>query len=233
MKLLIDDLAVEVTRRCNMSCEHCLRGEPQNKDLDTKRLERFLSDVTSINTITFTGGEPTLNVPAIRKILSKCKELKIPVYSFYIATNGKKITNSFLIAMIEWYSYCLTCGGEPEISGLALSSDRFHQKIPALNREKLAAFTFFRPEDKQTDWNKIPLLNLGRAKQIENYPTRKNYIYPPTVKIHDDEIWVTDGLLTFTADGDLLSDCNYEYKSTDDIKIGTWDTAVKSLSSLA
>lgn len=28
-----DSLAVEATRRCNMHCAHCLRGEAENKDI--------------------------------------------------------------------------------------------------------------------------------------------------------------------------------------------------------
>lgn len=34
MKIAIDDLILEVTRRCNMCCLHCLRGEAENLDAD-------------------------------------------------------------------------------------------------------------------------------------------------------------------------------------------------------
>ena len=28
-----DNIMIEVTRRCNLRCEHCMRGEPQNIDM--------------------------------------------------------------------------------------------------------------------------------------------------------------------------------------------------------
>ena len=39
--------------------------------------------------ISFTGCEPTLNIPLIRYTLNRIQELKIKVYGFDIVTNGK------------------------------------------------------------------------------------------------------------------------------------------------
>ena len=32
----LNSMAIEVTRRCNMACPHCLRGEAQGINIDTK-----------------------------------------------------------------------------------------------------------------------------------------------------------------------------------------------------
>ena len=63
----ISNLVVEVTRRCNMSCDHCLRGCGQNMDLQDKHIETLTSQLENgyISNITFSGGEPSLNVKAI------------------------------------------------------------------------------------------------------------------------------------------------------------------------
>lgn len=35
MEIYVNYLAIEVTRRCNMKCNHCLRGDAQNLDIST------------------------------------------------------------------------------------------------------------------------------------------------------------------------------------------------------
>ena len=37
----IDSLVLEITRRCNMSCEHCMRGEAQNIDMDLSIIDKI------------------------------------------------------------------------------------------------------------------------------------------------------------------------------------------------
>ena len=32
MNVVMSDIVIEVTRRCNMACKHCLRGEAENLD---------------------------------------------------------------------------------------------------------------------------------------------------------------------------------------------------------
>ena len=56
-------LIIEVTRKCNLCCEHCLRGEAQNKVFNPEWLDTFIknNNITHVSTITFTGGEPSLH----------------------------------------------------------------------------------------------------------------------------------------------------------------------------
>ena len=44
MELNIDSLIIEVTRKCNMQCEHCLRGAAQRKTIDDNH--KILLDIT-------------------------------------------------------------------------------------------------------------------------------------------------------------------------------------------
>ena len=57
--------------------------------------------------------------------------------------------------------------------------------------------------------------------------------YPPTVDIINDTITITDGQITFTTDGELLFDCDYEYESTDEIKACDWNNAVETFNRMA
>ena len=233
-KLTFDNLVIEVTRKCNMHCAHCMRGEAENSDLNLDRFASFLKDVASINSITFTGGEPTLNVDAINSILHMCKTLKIPVYEFYIVTNGMEITSKFLNVMIDWYVYCIECGGEPEMCGVALSQNVFHAHIDPENVAKLRALSFYRPDDKKTrSWKNGGLINLGRARGLVSNPLRDPMRYPPDVDMYDNHINITEAPITFTVNGEILFDCDYEYKSTDDIKICDWNNAVEMFTRMA
>jgi hypothetical protein len=193
-----------------MHCAHCLRGQAENKDLSPEYLHQLLDQTDSIGSLAFTGGEPTLNLPIIAETLRYCKKHKIPVYDFYLVTNGKKITSQFLTLMIKWYAYCLECGGASECSGVALSKDIYHEPINRHNEMMLQGLGFYRPEDKSRDYTKYPPLNLGNARQLAqtNEPLRLEEI---DAEKEGDTIRIIDTTVTLTAEGDLLSECDYEY----------------------
>ena len=223
MKLHCDTLVFEVTRRCNMNCSHCMRGKAQCKDISKEIIDRTLESVESVESILFTGGEIALNLDAIKYILQVCKEKNVMVYNFYAVTNGKVITNDFVMTMCDWYCYVLDCGGDPEYcGGLALSSDIFHEDIPDDNVNKLRCLSFFREEDKEVDWHSAKLINLGNARSLVGFNKRDpSYSLPNLWYDEDDDRVVSENTITVTVDGDVLSDCDYEYESTDEIKIGS------------
>lgn len=82
-----NNVVIEITRRCNMCCAHCLRGDAENVDIQEKYIDAFLDSFEKgayISSLTFTGGEISLNIPAIRYTLKAVKERGIAVGSFYI-----------------------------------------------------------------------------------------------------------------------------------------------------
>jgi MoaA/NifB/PqqE/SkfB family radical SAM enzyme len=121
-KLSLDNLAIEVTRKCNMKCAHCLRGDAQNKNISNKTLATVLENVESISSITFSGGEPSLNVKAIREFIRLAKDKGISVGSYFVSTNGKIANPDFLLAMLELHLFC----NDNEISCLQVSTDEYH-----------------------------------------------------------------------------------------------------------
>lgn len=218
--LQIDSLAIEVTRRCNMGCAHCMRGDAQQKDMPDDILYDFLKQVSSIGCITFTGGEPTLNIDTIWKTLLICKEFQIPVNEFYIVTNGKEITTEFLNTLIDWYVYCIECNGEPEMSGVALSQDEFHEKIPYENVAKLRALSFFCPDDKKTrNWGNTNVLDLGRARSLTGHEKRAHRAFDIAVTRYGEVYSIDDTTIALTVNGDVLRDCDYEYDNIDHIRL--------------
>lgn len=222
-KVYLDQLGVEVTRRCNMQCEHCLRGEQENKDIDMAHVETLLSTVDGIGSIVFTGGEPSLNVPAIAKTLELCKECGIDVGSFWLATNGKEVSNDFLCAMIDWHAYCY----DDEMCSVALSKDKYHGQIPSVNVSRLQGLSFYDGTSKATDFNTVPVVNSGRARRLTITHKRDRIIKPNCVErfinesfeVTDDELVTISDTIVLTVDGEVLCDCDYEYNATHKVKI--------------
>ena len=219
MKLDVNELMIEVTRRCNMRCGHCLRGESRKEDLDISLLENFLDAVASIGCIIFGGGEPSLVPDIMIDILRLIKKKSIPVYRFYIVTNGKKVSKAFLNAIMQWYEYVEDDCYDDMPAMLALSQDKFHEPIPEKNRKKLRMFSFFSEDEHNTDFDKIPVQNLGRARSLTAQKKRDPRC---SLNVHaeryDDEINISD-IISFTVDGYIVPDCDYEYEEVKDIAI--------------
>lgn len=102
----LEDLVIETTRRCDMRCEHCLRGGAEDMAMPAEYIGNVLSRVTRIDVLTFTGGEPGLGTDAMYAALDCCRERGISVREVYVATNGKNVRPEFLDALRQWDAYC-------------------------------------------------------------------------------------------------------------------------------
>lgn len=66
---------------------------------------KLLSMVSSVGTILFTGGEPSLHPEIIKYTLDKMKELCIPLEKFEIVTNIMKVTDEFISVLNSLHEY--------------------------------------------------------------------------------------------------------------------------------
>lgn len=222
MKLTVDNLVIEVTRRCNMACAHCMRGDAQNKDMTREIIDRVFENIASVGIITFTGGEPTLNIDIIQYALDICRKKAIDVFSFYIVTNGKIVPEEFLVTCLRWHAYTLKCSGDENYSGIALSKDQFHDPIPAENIMLLQTLACFRPNDKHTDFGKYGVNPIGRAKTLTDMPVNKHHhqsLPDSFIQCHENDE-ITIETMTVTVNGDILSDCDYDYDDIEQITVG-------------
>lgn len=199
MKFNIDDLVIEITRQCNMSCSHCVRGPQQNKIIKTEYLETLFASVEHIGVLTISGGEPSLHPKKIIEIISIAKKHNVYIDNFYIVTNGKNITSEFLMACIELYVYC----GDNEITAVEMSQDNYHEPIYDDDCNKLTALSFFRIRD-----NLSSLINQGNAEinGIGNHENRlENFI------INDE--YIQEGIVYLNCNGDLIAGCDWSYEN--------------------
>ena len=220
----INSLVILGNEFCNYKCEHCLRGPSRNNRMSRETLEKFLSQVSCIYEVTFTGGEVTLYLEPIRWFIDICKEKNIYVGGFYIVTNGHKYVPNFINLCDELYEFC----EDNEISGLAISDDPYHRKFQPDNFEQIivqykypeASFgerewwnprQYFREHDKVWTSN-ISLINEGNAKT--NQIGEREVLYYEKGEVSE----VNDlDMVLLRYNGDLFSSCDLSYDSMDEM----------------
>lgn len=121
---------VEITRRCNTKCDHCLRGKMQPVDIKAEYLREFFSRTTNIDHLILTGGEPTMAVQKIRDVASFISIMNVQVKYVGMIINGLVITDSFLQA-------CQLLESQVGRFDIRISSDVFRKPAPRKNVEKL------------------------------------------------------------------------------------------------
>ena len=77
----VERLYLEVTRKCTLKCEHCLKGDQENKDMSFETIENALKDVTEIDQLFFEGGEPLLAIDQILETIQIIKTKGIKVHN--------------------------------------------------------------------------------------------------------------------------------------------------------
>lgn len=141
-KVVLNQLTVEVTRRCNMACGHCLRGDAENVDLTGMDIDSILDQTEAIGRLILTGGEPTLNMGAIQHIANGIARRGIPLMRVQIITNGL-IYEERLVALAKRFSEITrltqvrgygNTEREPWRVSIGVSLDRYHKASETCKR---------------------------------------------------------------------------------------------------
>ena len=195
----IDNLIIEVTRQCNMSCEHCLRGDSKKLNISHEYIDSLLQQVEEIGSVTFSGGEPTLNLKTLEYFLTEVKRLNIPVTSFYIATNGLVVSEEFVLFCLRMYAYCY----EKEYCRVDISNDMYHAQEGEFDIELLSGLSFFGRKFEVDEYNygKSTLINQGRSSEghsIKSYPikTMENF---------------NGAYIYLNCKGNIINGCDWSY----------------------
>jgi MoaA/NifB/PqqE/SkfB family radical SAM enzyme len=215
MELYLSSLVLEVTRRCNMACPHCMRGDAQSIDIPTTVIDRVLDAVQGhgIGSVTFTGGEPVLNVPVIQYFVDQVQSREIGVGSFFVVTNGKVESLPLMHALINLYAIC----DEPELCGLVVSSDRYHESV---SKPKLySALKFFNAEGHGPASEEY-IIRSGRA-HVNGIGKKK---YRERAESWDfdtqDDYICVNNTLHISANGNVMPGCDFSYRRIDRERAG-------------
>ena len=204
--MYVNNLIIEVTRRCNMACQHCLRGDQENINLDKAHITALLEQVEYAGSITFTGGEPSLYVDAISFTLEECERLGVDVGSFYIATNGLSIKEDFILACLRWYSYC----SEKEMCRVDCSNDGFHAEEGSYNTELLGGLSFFgRKYQEEGRWMNGDNGMINEGYYLDNYGDGRKNTASDIETVED----LNDAEVYLNCKGDIINGCDWSYES--------------------
>lgn len=130
-KFKLYKIDIEITRKCQLNCYHCLRGDSQQIDMDNKIIDTFFSQCEIIHVIEITGGEPLSNVSGIRYLLDVLKKYNVVVKQLFITTNGVAFSDEIANLMKDFYDYIFSVNSiddykQRNIFHLYISKDKYH-----------------------------------------------------------------------------------------------------------
>lgn len=216
MKINFRNLVLCITHDCNGACDFCMRGEPQEKIMDSNIIAKIFSQTSNIKRLLITGGEPSMYPEGISWINYYAKLYGCKIGSFFCTTNGLEYSEELVNALNELYSYCMDKG----LCELALSIDQFH-KAPnekaILEYKKLPYYSNSKNKGRISN---TEILSEGRAKQNGigryNNPSVKE-IYDYSLRGFD--INIGDDVF-INAYGDIVLDADLSYENQSERRIG-------------
>ncbi|MBE3145407.1 MAG: radical SAM protein [Planctomycetes bacterium] len=215
----VSELVIEITRRCNIKCRHCLRGAPQRKDISDETIDKLLEGVNYISTITFTGGEPQLAVDRIRYFTKAIKARGIELGGFYVITNGKVASLDLVHALLDLYAYVHPMERD-DMCSLIVSRDQYHheQCDPSEAIALYSGLSFFRPEARNERIDPYQVIAEGRAKDWGGRPVPTNGV---VVGLDDDgNVELLEETVYVNVLGDVCPVCDWSYATQAKKKIG-------------
>ena len=227
-KIRINQLIIEVTRRCNLQCAHCLRGDRQDLD-STVPPEQILKGIVEIGDISFTGGEPTLNSGYVKRIVDYIIDNQIHVEGAYMPTNGliysaeiveqfrRLLIHKFRNTGIEKYPKWIQEELENGTWSIPVSEDIYH-KQPDLDTLIRWITCGFYSRDKVIDFSKTPVILEGRAADSELDGRECPHNYNLEMDVYDDYVEVE--MIYVNCKGDILTDCDTSYANQAKHSIG-------------
>lgn len=223
-------LTLELTRRCNKKCAHCLRGQSQDITMSKEIIDKLFDDVSDCAQVYISGGEPLLEVDTLIYLLEKISANWNTV-QIEITTNGS-ILSERLVAALE--QFCQTPASNSILSkkvALTISKDEFHttgewqeaikfytplfskanQRLGCSDETKMHLRTWSPVDKEETNKNNTEpvLLYAGNAiqlaKESNEYKIGKNLKVPSycnhRLKIIDNIVYCR---VMITAKGDVV-----------------------------
>ena len=132
-KTKIVQVGFEMTRRCNMRCRFCSRGEAQDIDITKEIIDKALDELKNfdIGYLRLHGGEPLLNPDMIEYIVDRIIQRNIPVYQGIIFSNGTVFNASIKAAIEKLGNYCARNSSNKSIKKYIDTFARIYEDVSA------------------------------------------------------------------------------------------------------
>lgn len=222
-KYKFDEFFVEITKRCNLKCLHCMNGEAQDATITYEIIDKIFENAADCKNIVFGGGETLLKIEMIEYFMAKLLQSNWTTETVQLTTNGS-IMDSKIIDMLN--AFCAKDSNR--IALLRISADQFHD---ANISKKAYNYYCGLPKNERVRVELKTTLNsikyTGRAvNYITNNPTTKIDdvigVYMPHIEKH--RIRVDDNTvacsLHITSNGDVSFSEEIAYEDIDRLAIG-------------
>lgn len=234
MVISYNQLGIELTRRCNEACAHCLRGPAEDVDLSEEVIDALFdnNDIYLIENLLLSGGEPTMNGKGLNYLVNKIIEKRVIVGNYRIIINGTYYSEEFGAAIKKLHEYIDKIGWNRKYNVLlansfgkiGVSQDQYHKKVDKKVMKKLKDLPskIYILDDK---YNPKRLLPFGRALD-NDLSSNKQDISKLTdidntyiiMKYGKDEIQIKKQYIC--SNGNVCLDPNYPFKVLDEFRIG-------------
>jgi len=215
MKEHIDNLVIEITRRCNMTCGHCLRGVARDDNMSEDVINAVMSKLEYVMSVTISGGEPSLAMKLIKYVLDSQRIFNTSVGNYYMVTNGLCTTPTFL----DLLERMKEAGDMPEDFRLSISNDPYHDEVPGKKLDKLLDFgeeigadNFNGTVVHQRDHNHLDnpdrVIQMGRGSFVG---ASKAVIHPFEIVEDGGKTMAQEGLFYIDVFGDVWPGCDLSY----------------------
>lgn len=115
----LEKLMIEITRNCNLICEHCCRGEKEIINMSIETMDNLFKDIEFVDELLLSGGEPFIAINQIEHLAFLMETGAVKIKRLAIITNATVFCSRTLKVLKRLKS--LT------ILDLRLSDDIFHK----------------------------------------------------------------------------------------------------------
>lgn len=120
------EVVLELSRKCNIRCEHCLRGKARNQVMSDEVIYETIHQAKEAGfyNLIVGGGEPSIATEQLHTMMDAMEELSYSPETFWLVTNRKVLSDEFLRfldRLNDWFE-----GEYAEFVTIAYSDDMFH-----------------------------------------------------------------------------------------------------------
>lgn len=177
-KIYIPNLSIFTTEKCNLKCLHCMRGDCTNKDVSDEVIDKTLDSVDIIGTLHICGGEPTLAIDRLEKIITAIIDNKKSIHHFAVTINGTNYDEELIRLCKELYDY-ISFFEKTDKKMIDISYDLFHlQELARLKMKEEFYENVKRYEEsgflgyiRKLDIENKKLFSSGRAAYLDQQLT--------------------------------------------------------------
>ena len=163
-KYKFDALGVEITRRCNLKCLHCCRGDAQDLTITPEIIDTIFENADECPNWELFGGETLLAMDMLEYFINALTHSNVGAKFFSFTTNGS-ILNPDLVPLLAYFSE----SEEDRTARIRISDDPFHD----MEQSKRALDYYSR---MASDYHRIKVITVSAESDEENKKSLIEYV---------------------------------------------------------